>query len=85
MKRKVTIILSVLSLVISLSLALVSCLRNSYALLYNVEALSRSEGGSFGPMCSKTGAYGSYYMKSCRNCDGPYGYYAMDEVAFCNN
>ncbi len=50
----------------------------------NVEALTRNEGGGFGPMCSQTGKSGNYRMKLCTDCDGPMGDYAMDYVAFCN-
>ena len=50
----------------------------------NVEALSRGESGSFGPLCSKTERTGIYRMKSCKDCDGPTGKYAMDIVAYCN-
>lgn len=51
----------------------------------NVEALSRSETPSGGSsvMCSKTGTKGKYRMLKCDNCDGSYGDYAMDEVAYC--
>ena len=49
-----------------------------------VEALSRGESGSFGPLCSKTERTGIYRMKSCKDCDGPTGKYAMDIVAYCN-
>lgn len=47
----------------------------------NVEALASGE-GILGPMCSKTAATGSYYMKLCTSCTS-YGHYAMDVVAFC--
>ena len=50
----------------------------------NVEALARGESGSFGPLCSKTDRIGIYRMKSCKDCDGPIGKYAMDNVAYCN-
>ena len=50
----------------------------------NVEALTRNEGGGFGPMCSQTGKSGNYRMKLCTDCDGLMGDYAMDYVAFCN-
>ena len=51
----------------------------------NVDALAEVEFGGFGPMCSKTGVSGNYTMKRCGNCNGPYGKYAMDVVAFCQN
>ncbi|MCM1177400.1 MAG: hypothetical protein NC308_04370 [Clostridium sp.] len=51
----------------------------------NVEALARSEGSGFGPMCSQTGNPGTYRMKLCSNCNGNLGNYAMDRVAYCNN
>lgn len=50
----------------------------------NVEALVRSESGDFGPMCSKTGTSGSYYMKLCSSCRS-FDYYEMDVVAYCHN
>ncbi|MBQ9399667.1 MAG: hypothetical protein IJU27_03390 [Bacteroidales bacterium] len=50
----------------------------------NLEALSRTE-GLFGPMCTQTRTPGTYYMKDCRNCNGQFGYYAMDMVSFCVN
>ena len=36
------------------------------------------------PLCSKTERTGIYRMKSCKDCDGPTGKYAMDIVAYCN-
>ena len=48
----------------------------------NLEALSQSE-GYLGPMCSKTRTPGTFYMKDCDHCDSPFGYYAMDIVAYC--
>lgn len=49
----------------------------------NVEALADSNPISFGPMCSKTGVSGTYYMKRCGKCNLGFGHYAMDVVAFC--
>ena len=51
----------------------------------NVEALTRQEGGLFGPMCTQTGTPGSYRMKRCSDCDGMFGDYALDVVAWCIN
>ena len=60
--------------------------KNSMGELFNanVEALTRSESGGFGSMCSQTGKWGNYRMKLCSACNGPVGDYAMDYVAFCN-
>ena len=49
----------------------------------NVEALTRSERGGSAVMCSQTDNPGTIPMKSCKNCDGEIGSYAMDKVAFC--
>lgn len=49
----------------------------------NVEVLARTEIGGFGPMCSQTGVSGTYRMKLCSNCNGTFGDYAMDSVAYC--
>ena len=49
----------------------------------NVGALARGESGGFGPMCSQTGNSGTYYMKLCNNCNGSFGHYALDQVAYC--
>ncbi|MBO5194013.1 MAG: hypothetical protein J6B62_03875 [Bacteroidales bacterium] len=51
----------------------------------NVEVLARSESGGFGPQCSKTGSSGTNRMKLCSDCNGPFGDYAMDVVAYCQN
>lgn len=48
----------------------------------NVEVLADNV-PSFGPMCSKTLTPGTFMMKNCNNCNGSYGKYAMDDVAFC--
>lgn len=49
-----------------------------------VEAVDHVQ-SSFGPMCSKTGRPGLYYMKICTDCRGSFGKYEMDIVAFCTN
>ena len=49
----------------------------------NVEALSRFEGITFGPMCSQTGKAGDHYMKLCSNCSGNFGHYEMSYTAYC--
>ncbi len=51
----------------------------------NVEALTRSESGGFGPMCSQTGNSGEHFIKLCSNCEGKSDYYALDRVAYCPN
>ncbi|MCM1502606.1 MAG: hypothetical protein NC115_08095 [Bacteroidales bacterium] len=49
----------------------------------NVEALARTE-TEMGAMCSQTGTSGSYHMPLCSKCNGVWGNYAQDRVAFCN-
>ena len=49
----------------------------------NVEALARNESGGSSVMCSQTDNPGTYPMKSCKNCGGEIGNYAMDSVGYC--
>lgn len=83
MKKRVLVILS-MSLLLAASM--VTFIKKSEMAIFetNVEVLARSEGGGFGPMCSKTGNPGSYNMKLCSECVSN-GKYAMDVVAFCQN
>lgn len=84
--KKLIALLAASALTVSAAVVFVKNGRNNESELFsaNVEALVRSESGGFGPMCSKTGTSGSYYMKlrsSCRS----FGYYDMDVVAYCHN
>ena len=60
-----------------------SQLKNDSLFNANVEALADVEAGGFGVMCSKSSTSGTYYMKKSKDCNGPFGYYAMDIVAYC--
>jgi len=82
MKIKYALIAAVL--LVAATVTSVKALKESTLLFEaNVEALADGEDWTFGPMCSKTGTPGNYYMKYCKNCRGSYGKYAMDVVAFC--
>jgi len=79
-------VFSTLAIVLITISILVGFRSSPSALIYqNIEALSYEESGMFGPMCSKTGTPGKYYMKWCSNCSGSFGHYDMDVVAYCVN
>ena len=78
-KRTIATLLAIaVAVLFGLSMNTNPCLEN------NVEALADNPPCGLGPMCSKTGNPGTYYMKRCNNCSGSFGLYAMDVVAFCN-
>lgn len=84
--KKLIALLAASALTVSAAVVFVKNGRNNESELFsaNVEASVRSESGGFGPMCSKTGTSGKYYMKLCPSCTS-FGYYEMDIVAFCQN
>ena len=83
MKKSVITFVSIAIVAIGIS-ALILAKDSSKSLFkVNVEALADSNPISFGPMCSKTGVSGTYYMKRCGKCNLGFGHYAMDVVAFC--
>ena len=84
--KKNTVVLFAIAIAIGIGLSCGFKHADSY-LEMNVEALSApemSEMDGSSSMCSKTGTAGTYYMKNCKDCNGSFGQYAMDEVAFCN-
>lgn len=85
MKKITALVLSAIILVSATSVLLYSIHSSNEDLFSsNVEALAETEGGSiFGPMCSKTGQSGNYRMKLCSKCNGQFGNYDMDFVAYC--
>lgn len=84
MKKQIIISVAAFAIIVIACLGVIMTSRNSGDLVNaNIEALSRGEGGLFGPMCSKSGTSGNYYMKLCSQCKGSFGHYAMDVVAFC--
>ncbi len=50
----------------------------------NVEALTRTEIGGFGELCSQSPKPGDVRMKYCSTCSA-YGYYTKEFLAFCQN
>lgn len=83
--KKIYALLSAVVLAAASIAATVSANSSDSLFNANVEALADTEAGGFGPMCSKTGLSGDYYVKKCTDCNGPAAKYDISVSAFCPN
>ena len=81
--KKIYAILAVAAVIACTAFAVSSYSSHDSFFEANVEALSRFEGITFGPMCSQTGKAGDHYMKLCSNCSGNFRHYEMSYTAYC--
>ena len=81
--KKIYAILAVAAAAVCTAFAVSSYFSRDPFFESNVEALTRFEGITFGPMCSQTGNAGDYYMKLCSNCSGDSGHYEIKYTAYC--